>query len=81
MDKAQEWHDAKLLWYTSFYEREPVVKHLKGRLTTFFRECNEAWAKVLEIKGTSTTAEERRSRPQERPTKALAKPLTTPVDD
>ncbi len=25
MDKAQEWYSAKLLWYTSFYEREVYV--------------------------------------------------------
>ena len=37
-------------------------------------------AKVLEIKGTSTTAEARRSRPREKPTKASAKPPTTPVN-
>ncbi len=48
MDKAQELYDVKMLCYTSFYEREPVVEHLKGRLTTFFRECIEAWAEVLE---------------------------------
>ncbi len=83
MDKAQEWYDAKLLWYSSFYERQPVVEHLEGRLTNFFKECKEAWPnlKVLEIKGTSTIAEARRSRPQERPTKAPAKPRFTPVDD
>ncbi len=62
-----------------FYE--PVVEHLKVRLTTFFRDCKKAWAKVLEIKGNSTTAEARRSRLQERPTKAPVEPLTTPVDD
>ncbi len=45
MDKAQEWYDAKLLWYNSFYEHQLVVERLKGRLTTFFRECREAWAK------------------------------------
>ncbi len=38
-------------------------------------------AKVLEIKGTSTTAEARKSGPQERPTKAPEQTFTTSVDD
>ncbi len=59
MDKAQEWYNAKLMWYRSFYERKPVTDFLKRRLTAFFTECPQAWNKVLEVKGLSTTAEAR----------------------
>jgi len=61
MDKAQEWYDSMLTWYKSFYERKPVTDFLKTSLTTFFTECPAAWNKVLEVKGTSTTAEARRA--------------------
>jgi hypothetical protein len=67
MDKAQEWYDAKLLWYRSFYGRKPVTDHLKKSLTTFFTDCPLAWNKFLEVKGTSTTAEARRATAQLKP--------------
>ena len=79
MDKAQEWYDAKLLWYRSFYERKPVTDYLKRRLTTFLADCPPAWNKVLEVKGTSTTAEARRATAQLKPSGASSTPLDTPV--
>ena len=81
MDKAQEWYDAKLLWYRSFYGRKPVTDYLKKSLTTFFTECPSAWNKVLEVKGTSTTAEARRATAQLKPPGAPSKPLATPIQD
>ncbi len=81
MDEAQEWHDAKLTWYKSFYERKPVTDFLKKSLTTSFTECPAAWNKVLEVKGTSSTDEARRSSVQPKPSGAPLKPLDTPIDD
>ncbi len=81
MDKALEWYDAKLMWYRSFYERKPVTDFLKRRLTTFFTECPRAWNKVLEVKGTSTTAEAGRATAQPKPSRAPSKPLATPIKD
>ena len=81
MDKAQEWYDAKLTWYRSFYERKPVTDYLKRRLTTFFVACPPAWNKVLEVKGTSTTAEARRGTVQPKPSGAPSNRFPTPIQD
>ena len=81
MDKAQEWYDAKLKWHRSFYERKPVTDYLKRRLTTFCADCLPSKNKVLEVKGTSTTAEARRATAQLKPSGAPSNPLDTPIQD
>ena len=62
------------MWYRSFYERKPVTDFLKRRLTTL----PPAWDKVLEVKGTSTTAEARRATAQQKPSGAPQSRLLLP---
>ena len=39
LDDAERWYAEKLVWYSSFYHRESVLKAIQQRMETFFKEC------------------------------------------
>ena len=42
LDDAERWYTEKLVWYSSFYKRETVLKAIEQRMVTFFTECEPA---------------------------------------
>ena len=82
LDDAERWYAEKLVWYSSFYHRESVLKAIQQRMETFFKECEPAWQQLEVTKGMNIVVRARKAShtPTGRPSGAPAEPSTGPVD-